>query len=249
MAIPAPITDTAEAEAPRRGGRPSRERAARIALDIVEVATEAFFGEGYGATSIETVARRAGISKRTLYSRFPDKAALFIAVVRHVLDHLRPSDLEVLFRPGPLERTLPPLARTIVRAAMDPLALGLHRVTTAEAQRFPEIGQIMAAESGGSEAVIRISAMLEAAAGAPLPARMAQFAAAQLLHMLVGVPQRRGLGLGPPMGRAEQDGWADQTVRLFLDGWRGRPEAQISTRRDTPPADLLPQGGRGIAYE
>src|SRR5215472_1502451 len=41
----------------RRGGRPSQEEAARLADHILEVATELFLAEGYGATSIEAVAQ------------------------------------------------------------------------------------------------------------------------------------------------------------------------------------------------
>ncbi|HET6307753.1 MAG TPA: helix-turn-helix domain-containing protein, partial [Rhodopila sp.] len=66
----------------RRGGRPSREQAALLGDRILDVATELFLAEGYGATSIEAVAQRARISKRTFYHRFPDKAALFDAVLR-----------------------------------------------------------------------------------------------------------------------------------------------------------------------
>ena len=42
----------------RRGGRPSREAAALLGERILDVATELFLAEGYGATSIEAVAQR-----------------------------------------------------------------------------------------------------------------------------------------------------------------------------------------------
>src|SRR5579863_1406397 len=80
-----------------RGGRPSREAAARLGDTILGVATELFMEHGYGATSIEMVAKRAGIAKRTFYHRFPDKAALFHAVVKGVMARLRPSDDTSLF--------------------------------------------------------------------------------------------------------------------------------------------------------
>ncbi|HLY55468.1 MAG TPA: TetR/AcrR family transcriptional regulator [Stellaceae bacterium] len=218
---PTTLTAIAQAEPPRRSGRPSRERAARLGGDIVAVAAELFLVDGYGATSIETVARRAGVSKRTIYSRFPDKAALFRAVVRQVLDRLRPPDVDALFAGGPLVRVLEGLARTILAAALDPLALALYRLSVAEAARFPDVAVALGAEGGRNEAVGRLSALLAAAAPGRSPEEV-QLAAAHFLYMVIAVPQRRALGLGPAMSAAELDQWARATVSLFLDGW-GRP--------------------------
>src|SRR5580698_7303344 len=82
----------------RRGGRPSRAQAARLRDKILDAAADVFFTEGYGAASIEAIAKRAHIAKRTLYSRFRDKADLFGAVVHHVVEHLRPANTEKLFQ-------------------------------------------------------------------------------------------------------------------------------------------------------
>src|SRR5207302_9606531 len=73
-----------------RGGRPSRRESALLSDRILEVATGLFLGDGYGATSIEAVARRAHISKRTFYHRFPGKEALFETVLRRLIDRWMP---------------------------------------------------------------------------------------------------------------------------------------------------------------
>jgi AcrR family transcriptional regulator len=192
--------------------------AAALGDRIVEVATSLFLAEGYEATSIEQVARSAGISKRTFYSRFADKAALFQSVVLHVIDRLKPADVDSLFGPGPLELVLPPLARAILRAALDPLALALHRMMLAEGGRFPDVAAIVARQGGSREAVDRIATRL---AGPGLSRRQAEFAAVQFLQMVIAVPQRRAMGLGTPMSEAELDAWAISTVALFLNGWQG----------------------------
>src|SRR5260370_33207140 len=65
---------------------------------IFEAARHEFAGNGYAATSMDTVARRAGVSTKTLYRLLPNKAALFEAMVadrlHHFLAHvhLRPVD-------------------------------------------------------------------------------------------------------------------------------------------------------------
>src|SRR5260370_30343017 len=61
------------------GGRPSRLESAQLSDRILDVATALFLGHGFGTTSIEAVARRAGISKRTFYHRFRGKEVLFEA--------------------------------------------------------------------------------------------------------------------------------------------------------------------------
>ena len=53
---------------------------------IYEAARHAFAGQGYGATSMEAVARRAGVSTKTLYRLVPNKAALFEGMVSDRLD-------------------------------------------------------------------------------------------------------------------------------------------------------------------
>jgi AcrR family transcriptional regulator len=205
----------------RRGGRPSREEAALLGERILDIATELFLAEGYGATSIEAIAQRARISKRTFYHRFPDKAALFGAVVQRIVQRLRPPASTPLFDGGSLEDILRRLAKLILRAALTPMALALSRLMLAEAQRFPELASIALREGSRAEAVGQIAALLERAARAgDLAIDQAEFAASQFLQIVITLPQRRALGLGEPMTEAELDAWADDCVNLFLNGCR-----------------------------
>jgi AcrR family transcriptional regulator len=208
----------------RRGGRPPRLQAEQIGEQILDVATPLFLTEGYGATSIEAVAKRARMSKRTLYSRFGDKTELFGAVVHRLVERLRPPNAapEQFFQGGSLETILERLAGLILRAALSPPALALHRVIVAEATRFPELAAAVNQEGTRREAIRRIAALLEREAPAGgLGIANAEFAAEQFLHMLVAGPQRRALGLGTPMTSAALDAWARDAVDLFLNGCRG----------------------------
>ena len=212
--------DAADAT-PRRGGRPSREEAALLGERILDVATELFLAEGYGTTSIEAVAQRARISKRTFYHRFPDKAALFAAVVSRIIQGLRPPAGAPLYEGGSLDEILRRLARLMLRAALAPMALALNRLMVAEAHRFPELAAIAGREGSRAEVAGQIAAMLvrEARAGG-LAIDRPEFAAEQFLQMVITLPQRRALGLGEPMIEAELDAWADDCVNLFLNGYR-----------------------------
>ena len=188
---------------------------------ILEVATELFLAQGYGATSIEMVAQRARIAKRTFYHRFPDKAALFAAVVHRIIEALRPPAGTPLYDGGSLEEVLQRLASLILRASLTPMALSLNRLIVAEAQRFPELAAIVAREGGRAQLVEQIAALLEREAQAGrLAIARPEFAAEQFLQLVVASPQRRGLGLGTPMTEAELEIWADDCVNLFLNGCR-----------------------------
>jgi len=207
---------------PPRAGRPSREQAKLLGDRILDIATGLFLEIGYGDTTIELVAEKARISKRTLYHRYPDKAALFGTVVRRIVGQLRPPDVAGLFIGGNLEAILVRLAGIILRAALDPQALALHRIIMAEASRFPELAAAVADRSASQEAIERIAALLqrEVSATRLLPSA-AQFAAAQFLQMVIAAPQRRALGRGVTMTGPEMDRWAKDTVSLFLSGYRG----------------------------
>jgi AcrR family transcriptional regulator len=167
------------------------------------------------------VAQRARISKRTFYHRFPDKAALFGAVVHRIIEELRPSDGTPLYEGGSLEEVLRRLARLILRAALMPMALALNRLMVAEAQRFPELAAIVAREGRRAEVVGHIALMFEreARAGA-LAIDRPEFVAEQFLQLVISLPQRRALGLSTPMTEAALDAWADDCVNLFLNGCR-----------------------------
>src|SRR5277367_2495014 len=83
-----------------RGGRAPREQSAQFADRILDLAEKLFLGHGFGATSIEAVAKHAGISKRTFYHRFPGKERLFEAVVRRLIERwLPPFDSDLLTPP------------------------------------------------------------------------------------------------------------------------------------------------------
>jgi TetR/AcrR family transcriptional repressor of mexJK operon len=205
-----------------RGGRPSRADALRLRQRILEVATELFLAEGYGSTTIEAVAARAGISKRTFYHRFDDKSALFAAVVHEIIEQIRPAAGVPLIEGATLRDVLRRLAGMIVRAALSPQAIALHRLVMAESGRFPELVRAVHGDGSAREATTLIGGLLaREPRDSTLSAEKRAFAAEQFISMVVTLPQRRAMGYGTPMTAAELDVWGDKTVDLFLNGCRG----------------------------
>jgi AcrR family transcriptional regulator len=194
---------------------------------ILDAATELLLRDGYGATSIESIADRAGVSKRTFYSRFTDKPALMSAVVARIIDTQRPSADAPLIAGETLEAMLRHLAAVILRAALTPQLLALHRLIVAESQRFPDLATAVARAGGREEAIGIIGELLLRHAGAAaLTKATANFAAEQFLQLIVSLPQMRALGLGTPMNPRELDAWARRSVAIFLGGIAGLSRAR-----------------------
>jgi AcrR family transcriptional regulator len=79
---------------------PGRPRNADADTAILAAALELLVERGAGAASIEQVARRAGVTRATVYRRFPDKTQLLIAAVESAYGNPPPTpeirDLEHL---------------------------------------------------------------------------------------------------------------------------------------------------------
>ncbi len=161
---------------------------------------------------MEAVAVVAGVSKRTLYARFPGKAALLRAVVARLIERWLPPFDAGLADVDSLEPALLHAARQILATALAPQALALHRLVIAETGRFPELAQVLH-EAGAGTGLDRIAELLNRA-GVTDPVWVAE----QFFHLVLTGPQRRALGLGPMPDGAALERWARQSVRLFLNG-------------------------------
>jgi AcrR family transcriptional regulator len=63
-------------------------RQQRSQTALLDAAVQLFLTYGFRHTSMERVAEEAGVSRGTAYARFPDKQALFSAVVTHLADYM-----------------------------------------------------------------------------------------------------------------------------------------------------------------
>src|ERR1700759_4860551 len=74
---------------PQRGrGRPQVRCDEETRAVIVDAARKQFAGTGFASTSMDSVARAAGVSTKTLYRLFPNKQALFEGMVIERTDAL-----------------------------------------------------------------------------------------------------------------------------------------------------------------
>ena len=61
---------------------------------VIEAAGELFIAQGYGAVSMDAIARAAGVSKATLYAHFASKDKLFATIINEACQqNMAASDL------------------------------------------------------------------------------------------------------------------------------------------------------------
>ena len=69
----------------RHGGRPKAADVDKLNQDILTAAGDLFMQYGFDGTSMDAVAEKAKVSKRTLYLRHADKSALFNTAIYELL--------------------------------------------------------------------------------------------------------------------------------------------------------------------
>jgi TetR/AcrR family transcriptional regulator, mexJK operon transcriptional repressor len=203
-------------------GRPTREQAEARHGELLDVALDLFLDGGYAQTTMEAVAAAVGMTKRTIYARYPDKASLFRATVQRAVERTTlPDEMLTRLDAGDLEATLKAVARMRVANVMTPVGLKLQRIINTESYRFPEIFT-KSYEQGGKRVVDFLAELLRRHHGAgTVCVERPDLAANVFMSMVVGGPVRLIVSGNPPSA-AEIEDRIEFSVRLFLNGVRPR---------------------------
>jgi AcrR family transcriptional regulator len=135
-----------------RAGRPTKKRVEAIGATILATALEMFLDAGYSVTSMDAIAARAGISKGTLYARYPNKAALFTAIVEdRVAAWSKAASVHDAELPPDLAGRLRHHVRVSLEGMADPEISAFAGLITAERKRFPELARIYHERAVGYE--------------------------------------------------------------------------------------------------
>ncbi|MFP4611386.1 MAG: TetR family transcriptional regulator [Thiohalophilus sp.] len=121
--------------------RHQRRKAARPG-EIVAAALELFVEHGFAATRLEDVARRAGVSKGTVYLYFDSKEALFEAVVREVvIPQVERSETLAQQHQGGQGELLEQLVMNWWQSVSSGPICGIPKLIIAESANFPQAAQ------------------------------------------------------------------------------------------------------------
>lgn len=141
---------------PRRGRPPGRS-----GVELLDEAREEFLTHGYAGATMEAVARRSRISKKSLYARYPSKQDLYAAVVtdwvRRGRDAMRPHldalEQDALSGGADVRAALMRFTAALQAAVLSPAVLRMRTLVAAEATRTPQVAN--AYLNGSWEANVR----------------------------------------------------------------------------------------------
>ena len=132
---------------------------------ILAAATRTFLAGGFGAVSMDTIAREAGVSKATVYAHFAGKEELFGAMVGRVCErHFETFSAREL-DPTDVRASLTTLGRRFLDLVLSPDAIAVHRIIVAEVTRFPALGEVFW-RAGPERTLRQIEAFMRRAAAA-----------------------------------------------------------------------------------
>jgi len=175
---------------PRRSGQVDVAKAEAMLVAATQVISE----RGFGAP-VEAIARRAGVSKQTLYNHFGGKAGLLRALISRRVEDLTAPLAET--GGATTEATLAAFGLDLMQAMLSPANIAMTRVAIQGASDMPEIAQAMH-ETGAVPALDRLARFLETEATAGRLNVDDPAGAAELFAGMIGARQARAL-MGLPV--------------------------------------------------
>jgi AcrR family transcriptional regulator len=189
---------------------------------LLRVALDEFLEKGFDTASFDGIAAATGMSKRTIYARYPDKAALFKAAIGRVVDsYTIPAARLAAAEADSLRETLLNVARLRIANLSSPDAIKLQRVLTAQSYRFPELFRAAFEQSAAPTIAFLAAQFDKHAARGEIAASEPRRLVTAFLSLVVGGPSRL-IVAGEQLEVAEIERHLAFTVDLFLDGIRSR---------------------------
>ena len=192
--------------------------------DILRGALSVFARDGYTRASIDAISAEAGVSTRTIYNHFQDKAALFVAVVRGSTEGVAEIQTGIIARhslsDGDLEARLTALALDLAAPMSGDHAehFALVRQLDAESAHVPAEAVTAWLESGPDQVQGLLAAKFAELAEAGLVRAGEPGVAARHFLLLVrgALPFQHGLG---GLGAGGVEDAVRDGVRAFLWGY------------------------------
>ncbi|WP_050886844.1 TetR/AcrR family transcriptional regulator [Bradyrhizobium sp. ORS 285] len=191
---------------------------------ILDSARTLFLEGGFDNTSVDAIARLAGVSKATLYGHFADKDALLLALVEDDCGRRREPLWIETGEIITLERDLRDIARRFLSMFLDDRGLAMHRLIMACASRYPAVAQAFM-KAGPDRCDAEVAAFLRAAQKQGLlDIGNVRLAATQFLTLIQGrLPLTWALSMQAP-SPAECRAQLEGGIKVFIAAY-GRPKA------------------------
>ena len=186
---------------------------------VYEAARHEFAGNGYAATSMEAVARRAGVSTKTLYRLVPNKGSLFGGMVTDRLDRfLYEVNLHAADHTD-LEQALRAALMACADLALDEEVIALQRMLLQEARKFSDIAGTFYTNAIQRTAVALADWLRVQQKRGLIALDDVDEAAGMLLGMVASAPRRAAIFGGVPLpSRSQIEARVRTCAALFLRG-------------------------------
>jgi TetR/AcrR family transcriptional repressor of mexJK operon len=196
------------------------------AESILAAAKRSFLAAGFGAVSMDTIAREAGVSKATVYAHFAGKEELFGAVIDRECERYFARFSAGELDPRDVRASLTVLGRRFLELLLSPDGIALHRIILGEVTRFPGLGQVFW-HAGPERQRVQIEAFLRSAvASGTLDLADTRLAAEQFVSLVRGdVQLRHLLRLETDADRRGMSDAVEGAVATFLHAFESRPAA------------------------
>jgi TetR/AcrR family transcriptional regulator, mexJK operon transcriptional repressor len=109
---------------------------------IVSAASKLFLEKGFDSTSMDEVAKRAGVSKQTVYSHFSSKEQLFSSSIHAAIEKYFPDLALEQVTEHSLEAELRAVCENYARLLLSKEALAMFRLLATEAPKGPALAEI-----------------------------------------------------------------------------------------------------------
>jgi AcrR family transcriptional regulator len=196
-------------------GRPAKGNESLSRDRLLDTALTLFLEQGYGNLRMETIARQARVSMRTIYSQFGGKAGLFGALIRRCSDQFVAS----LSDEASAEQSLITFAQQFLYRITRPDVIRIRAILIAESPHFPDLA-IQFYEQGPQRTLEHLTQFFarQQQAGHFI-ALEPQFLAEQFISSLRSERfHQLQLGLVATPDEVEIQQWVQQATRLFLYG-------------------------------
>ncbi|HEX5004769.1 MAG TPA: TetR/AcrR family transcriptional regulator [Gemmatimonadales bacterium] len=211
----------------RRTPRPRWQRRpeARPA-EIIAAAAEVFATAGFARTKLDDVARRAKVSKGTLYRYFDSKETLFREMVRaNVVTLLAAGEEFIRAHRGSSRELLALLIRRMWDSMRDPRRAGIGRLVHSELHDFPELARFYF-----EEVILRGRRMIQSVldrgvASGEFRPDLHAFTSRGLPHLMMFSAQTQCFFTTMDPERLGDDQVLAGILDLFLNGVEARPSA------------------------
>ncbi|MBI2254858.1 MAG: TetR/AcrR family transcriptional regulator [Proteobacteria bacterium] len=111
------------------------------AAQVMEAGSKLFTEHGFGAVSMDQVAKMAGVSKATVYAHFQSKEQLFVAIVRAACLSYAQNIMPEVRDAMDMRTALTRIGRSIAGFLTAPRTMAIYRVIVAEGPRFPDLAR------------------------------------------------------------------------------------------------------------